>query len=162
MRTEREIEAVEYAKKKYGDRDYQSYAVSDFLSGFSRGEASRDHEVRDLKEKIKLLEDPSYCPICGSCGTLGCCGAKRCLYPDQSTKDLILAEQEADELREKLNDANAKLEVAYQELHEAKSKAFIEAAEIVKVVSSSGSYKAAEASIVALKAKSVQVLRGDG
>ena len=40
-------------------------------------------EIERLKNKLSVETEPSpYCPICGSCGDEGCCGSKRCMYPD--------------------------------------------------------------------------------
>ena len=42
-------------------------------------------EIEWLKIQLSVETEPSpYCPICGSCGEEGCCGSKRCMYPDTS------------------------------------------------------------------------------
>ena len=49
-------------------------------------------EVERLKDKLSVETEPSpYCPICGSCGDEGCCGSKRCMYPDTAIEALRLA-----------------------------------------------------------------------
>ena len=46
-------------------------------------------EIERLKNKLSVETEPSpYCPICGSCGDEGCCGSKRCLYPDTGIEAL--------------------------------------------------------------------------
>lgn len=46
-------------------------------------------EVERLKDQLSVETEPSpYCPICGSCGDEGCCGSKRCMYPDTGTEAL--------------------------------------------------------------------------
>jgi hypothetical protein len=49
-------------------------------------------EVERLKDQLSVETEPSpYCPICGSCGDEGCCGSKRCMYPDTGIEALRLA-----------------------------------------------------------------------
>jgi len=49
-------------------------------------------EVERLKDQLSVETEPSpYCPICGSCGEEGCCGSKRCMYPDTGIEALRLA-----------------------------------------------------------------------
>lgn len=46
-------------------------------------------EVTRLKDTLSVETEPSpYCPICGSCGEEGCCGSKRCMYPDTGIEAL--------------------------------------------------------------------------
>jgi len=49
--------------------------------------------IEKLEADISQLQvdsEPSpYCPICGSCGEEGCCGAKRCQYPDTGLTERI-------------------------------------------------------------------------
>ena len=46
-------------------------------------------EVERLKDQLSVETEPSpYCPICFSCGDEGCCGSKRCMYPDTGTEAL--------------------------------------------------------------------------
>ena len=57
-------------------------------------------EIERLKNKLSVETEPSpYCPICGSCGDEGCCGSKRCMYPDTGIEAL---EAENKRLREHL------------------------------------------------------------
>ena len=38
-------------------------------------------------------EERTYCPICGSCGTDGCCGPERCKYPRDTVETLADVER---------------------------------------------------------------------
>ena len=58
-------------------------------------------EIEWLKIQLSVETEPSpYCPICGSCGEEGCCGSKRCMYPDVGIEGYC--EQAAAEERAKI------------------------------------------------------------
>lgn len=69
---------------------------------YCAGCKGREDIIEKLEADITQLQvdsEPSpYCPICGSCGEEGCCGDKRCLYPDTGLTERI-AELEADNAR---------------------------------------------------------------
>ncbi len=60
---------------------------------------SQAAEIERLKVQLSVETEPSpYCPICGSCGEEGCCGSKRCMYPDtgiEADREQAAAEERA-------------------------------------------------------------------
>jgi len=64
----------------------------DFVAGYS----SRDEEVARLRAEIKELREIGAvdCPWCGSCGEIGCCEPKKCLYPEVKSERLSDLEAE--------------------------------------------------------------------
>lgn len=68
--------------------------------------ADRIEALEAMVTQLQVDSEPSpYCPICGSCGEDGCCGSKRCLYPDTWMMDRIEAlEAEIERLREALRE----------------------------------------------------------
>lgn len=98
------IEQLEREKAVVSDLwEQQKEIALDYLADCNKA-AERiealEAEVTRLKDKLSLETEPSpYCPICGSCGDEGCCGSKRCMYPDTGIEAL---EAENKRLREHL------------------------------------------------------------
>lgn len=75
------------------------------IAAWNTRTADRIEALEAMVTQLQVDSEPSpYCPICGSCGEEGCCGSKRCLYPDTGMMDRIEAlEAENERLRELLD-----------------------------------------------------------
>jgi len=74
-------------------REYAKLAVylseEEILNEIADRIEALEAEVERLKDQLSVETEPSpYCPICGSCGEEGCCGSKRCMYPDTGIETL--------------------------------------------------------------------------
>lgn len=83
--------------------------------------------IKELQKRVEKLEsenlelkDPTYCPVCGSCGEQGCCSAHMCKYPpsasdwkdqaEENLEKLIIREKEFSELRKDVSVSHKSLE----------------------------------------------------